>query len=74
MSQQDVLKAMMETKTPMTIREIAAIVRPHDGPGRVSTTRKDVHNLEKNGKVRRAGTCPPARHSSTPQVLWEVIQ
>lgn len=74
MSQQDVLKAMTEKNVPMTVREIAAIVRPNEGPGRVATTRKDVNNLEKNGKVRRAGTIPPARNSSTPQTLWEVIQ
>lgn len=74
MSQQDVLKAMMEKNAPMTIRDIAAIVRPNEGPGRVSTTRKDVYNLERHGKVRRAGSLPPASHSRTPQILWEVIQ
>lgn len=74
MSQLDVLKAMMEAKVPMTTREIAAIVRPNEGPGRVRTTRMDIYNLEKNGKVRRAGSVPPARYSRTPQILWEVIQ
>ena len=74
MSQQDVLKAMIETNAPMTIREIAAIVRPNEGPGRVATTRKDVNNLEKNGKVRRVGSVPPHKHASNPQILWEVIQ
>ncbi len=74
MSQQDVLKAMMEKNVPMTIRDIAAIVRPNEGPGRVSTTWRDVHNLEKHGKVRRAGSLPPTRHSHTPQILWEVVQ
>lgn len=74
MSQQDVLKAMIETNAPMTIREIAAIVRPNEGPGRVATTRRDIYKLEKNGKIRRAGSLPPTRHSHTPQILWEVIQ
>lgn len=74
MSQMDVLKAMTEKNVPMTVKEIAAIVRPNQGPGRVAATRKDVNSLERNGKVRRAGTIPPASHSRTPQVLWEVVQ
>lgn len=74
MSQQDVLEAMMGANAPMTVREIAAIVRPNEGPSRIATTRNDLYNLEKNGKIRRAGSIPSDAHSTTPQILWEVIQ
>ncbi len=74
MSQSDALSVLQNAESPMTASEVAAIIRPNDGPGRNDVTRKDLWNLEKKGLIRRVGTRSPTGYASVPQILWEAVE